>query len=196
MKWKESTLTNKLTDWQTGWIVYSCPHTYRVVYSGINSTDFIPHTALGPCQIYSYPWRSLIRDLEQDFTDSSRILAVSFLCCFFFFFFHPCFETQREAKVGISQVTWIESHSATCTYAHPWCLLLGLLHSNTPTCWQRADCSGFCCSHKSQHSRLVHESLICTDKDIRYAIMFILWSHNPPFSPLLFRAILDFFTFL
>lgn len=71
--------------------------------------DFIPHSALGPRQIYSYPWQALIRDLERDFAESSRILAVSFLS--------PLRETARGQGWDITSHTWrkrkwIDSHTA------------------------------------------------------------------------------------
>lgn len=78
--WNEKrTLTNKLTDRQTGWILHSCPHAYRVVIQASSLWTSSPHTALGPCQIYCYPLQTLIRDLERDFAESFGILAVSFL---------------------------------------------------------------------------------------------------------------------
>lgn len=103
-------------------------------YSGVSSTDFIPHTALGPRQIYSYPWQALIRDLERDFAASSRISAISF--------FHPRSEKQQEGRGWditshtqrhfemnrITQFTHTHTHRRIIIYS--WHLLLGSLGSN------------------------------------------------------------------
>lgn len=104
VKWEEHALTNKLSDW----LVFPCC-TYCEVIQASAPWNFIPHTALGPCQIYSYPWRPLIRDLEHDFAASSNIGCLIFI---------PPLEKQQEAKVAISQVTHGETFRLIQCHAH------------------------------------------------------------------------------
>ena len=65
VKWKENALLNEFKR-PIGLILCPCMSSYLSEgYSGLSSVDFIPHAALGPCQIYSYPWQALIWNLER-----------------------------------------------------------------------------------------------------------------------------------
>lgn len=79
-----------------------------------------PH-CLGPCQIYSYPWQALIRDLEWDFAESSRILVV------YIYIFYPSSEKKQEAKVRNSYTGDEYNHTDIHTQKHIYTLLLGSL---------------------------------------------------------------------
>lgn len=77
--------------------------------------DFIPHIALGSCQIYSYPWQALIGDLDWDFAGSSRKLAVPFMLLLR--------DTKWDTKDGRSQV--VHAQMNRNTHTHSGHLLLG-----------------------------------------------------------------------
>lgn len=121
-------------------------------YSGVNDMDFIPHTALGPHQIYSYPWQAVIRDLERDFAESTRILAVSFL------------SLLRESARGQG---W-DHKARTHTHWDHWVEM----HCHFKVCRQQANCSGFCditlhktSSHSWHHSLQLWGLSVCAITD-------------------------------
>lgn len=126
----ESALTDEITDW----ILCSCPRAHRGGYSGASSTDFLPHTALGPCQIYSYPWRALIGDLESGTLQSH----LEYWPCRFY---PPLRETARGERLGNhkSRTEKLSEHRHTLL-TYPAGIIATPCHIRV---WRhRADCRG------------------------------------------------------
>lgn len=129
VKWKESSLTNKLTD-LTGWILCSCPYTYREVIQ-----ESAPWTS-SPTLPWGHVRFTVIHDrlLSGIWSGILQSHLEYWLCHFFL----SQLREQQEAIVGISWVTQRETfrciqystiqyntHAHTCT----WHLMLGSLSS-------------------------------------------------------------------
>lgn len=124
---EEDALMNKLNR-LIGLILCSCPRTYREVVSSAPRTSS-PTLPRG-CQIYCYPWRALIRNLEQDLQSHLEYWLVSF----FFFFLSPLRGTARGHSWDIASHTrrnlrMNNARTHANAHIHARTLLLGSLGS-------------------------------------------------------------------